>query len=399
MSKKIKIANDRTAKTPGKYIEVYELHGDLPKKWLDSSADEGEYENQMHIVGFYTDKDNSKQGITLFSGKDKQLSDTFKALKVDRIRSKGRACGRSIVESLFEEQVWANYSEIKIKDLLDNALSIFQTDSDEYGNQKLSSLKTNTVLKHEQGRPLSKLDGSLQNLPQFHEYQQKKEQNARIIGSASEAQLGTNPASGTPFALQNLVVQQGQGIHEYRQGKIATFFADVLYRDFILKFMVNELNKGKTFSEELSVDELIEISETISKNIAEKKIVEMIFNGETVTEELRALITEEERLKFKEGGNRKFFKVVEGELDKIPMSVMVNVKGKQKNMAQNADKITNVLREIMKNPQAFQQKGIAKAFNQLLEESGMNPIDFSGISTQQEQATSAPPEQVVNNQQ
>jgi len=86
---------------------------------------------------------------------------------------------------------------------------------------------------------------------------------------------------------------------------------------------------------------------------------------------------------FKKGGNRKFFEIVKGELDKIPLNVMVNIKGKQRSMAQNADKITNILREIMKNPQAFQQKGIGKAVNQLLEESGMNPIDFSGVTAVQ----------------
>ena len=70
-------------------------------------------------------------------------------LKIDKVRSKGRACGRSIVERLFEPQVWANYSGLKIKELLDSAINVFITDSDELGNQKLSDLKSNTLLKQE----------------------------------------------------------------------------------------------------------------------------------------------------------------------------------------------------------------------------------------------------------
>ena len=83
------------------------------------------------------------------------------------------------------------------------------------------------------------------------------------------------------------------------------------------------------------------------------------------------------------------------------MNVMVNIKSKQKDMAQNADKITNILREIMKNPQAFQQKGIGKAVNQLLEESGMNPIDFSAVVTAPIQSPMQPtaPQEAVANQQ
>lgn len=51
-------------------------------------------------------------------------------------------------------------------------------------------------------------------------------------------------------------------------------------------------------------------------------------------------------------------------------------------MAQNADKITNIIREVIRNPQAFTQvPGIGKAFNQLIEESGLSPIDFSGMIT------------------
>lgn len=382
-SKKVKLANDQTAKTPGKYIEVYELRGSLPKKWRVEGSDPYEYEDQMWAVCFYTDSENQRQGITLYKGKDKPLNKNFKALKIDRVRSKGRACGRSIVESLFEPQVWNNYSAIKIKELLDSAINVLISDSDEIGNQKVADLKPNTVIKVEKGTNTQRLDGTLQNLPQFTQYQDRQVNNARVIGSAGDAQLGTNPVSGTPFALQQAVIQQGEGIHEYRQGKIATFFADQLYRDWILQMMVDDLNTGKTFSEELTLDEMIEIGETIAKNKVEEKLKEVIFNGGVITQEMKDTLIAQEMEEFKKGGNRKFFEIVKGELNKIPLNVMVNIKGKQRSMAQNADKITNILREIMKNPQAFQQKGIGKAVNQLLEESGMNPIDFSGVTMAQ----------------
>lgn len=61
---------------------------------------------------------------------------------------------------------------------------------------------------------------------------------------------------------------------------------------------------------------------------------------------------------------------------------MVNIVGKQRNMAQNADKITNLLREVIKNPQGFQQiPGVGKVFNELLEDSGLSAIDFTEITT------------------
>lgn len=372
-------ANERTAKTPGKYIEVFELHGYLPESWLDEGGDPFKYVNQMHIVCYYTSKDGNKNGITLFKGKTKEITNTFKSLVIRKIH--GRACGRSIVETLFEPQVWMNYSAQRIQKLLASAINVFYSDSDEVANQKLSNLPDNTILKIETGKNLGKLDGSPQNLTAFNNDQVNLQTQARILGSASEAQLGVNPTSGTPFALQNLVVQQGQGIHEYRQGKIATFVADVLYRDWILQYLVDDMNKGITFSEELTLDEMQEIADIIARNKAEQQIIEKILEGEDVSEATREQLIQTYKEQFAQGGSRKFFETIQGELEDIPLEVFVNIKGKQKNMAQEADKITNIIREVLRNPQAFQQvPGVGKAFNQLLENSGMSPIDFSQIS-------------------
>lgn len=396
----VSTAGDQKVKTPGKYVEVYELRGNLPDRWLNKDSTEDTYSSQMHLVCYYNDKDGVKQGITLYEGADKPLSDNFKALKIDRVRSKGRACGRSVVESLFEPQVWNNYSAIKLKNLLDSALNVFITDSDELGNQKLSELKPNTILKEEKGGNTRLLASPLQNITAFTNQQAKLTNDARIIGSASDAQLGVNPASGTPFALQNLVVQQGQGLHEYRQGKIATFFADVLYRDWILQYLVDEMDGGKKFNEEMSLDELHEIAETIATNQTEKKKLDMILNGDIVTQEIADTIKSNIKNDIIKGktkmyqGGRGFFEVIKGELKGLPMSVFLNIAGKQRQMAQNADKLSNLITNILKAPGAVAQvPGLAKLYNELIEESGFSPIDFTAIATAPVQNNQNPQQQ------
>lgn len=383
-SKTVSNANDKEAKTPGKYIEVYELHGMLPEHWLEGTPnyvrnEDVKFTPQLHIVTYYVDAQGDKVGICLYKGKEPKS--IFRALKIDGVKSFGRACGRSLVERLFEPQVWANYDGIKIKQLLDSAVNLFQTDSDEYAHQKLTDLKFNTILKHETGKPITRVDGSLQNLSAFQNHQAGQENNARVLGSASEAALGKNPNAGTPFALQQLIVQEGQGIHEYRQGKISTFFADVLYPDFMIDHLVKDMDGGKDFSEMLTLDELAEVADQITSNTIEKRIKDQILSGGKVPtkearEEMKAVFKEEWLKKNK----RSFFKTVKGELKKIPLSVYVNIAGKQKAMVQNADKISNLITRIMANPQAFVQiPGLGKTMNQLLEESGLSPIDFSQI--------------------
>lgn len=381
----VSTANGKPAKTPGKYIEVYELHGYLPESWVVDGGDEDKYVPQVQIVAFYTGKDGNKNGVTLFRGKEKSIFEgkdaILKTLKIDRVRSVGRACGRSIVESLFEPQVWMNYSAQRIQRLLNSAINVLVTDDDELGNQKLSNLPENTILKEGKGGNTRMLSTPLQNLSAFTNDQINLTNQARIVGSASEAALGQNPVSGTPLGTTETVLAQGQGIHEYRQGKIATFVADVLYRDWILADMVAELNTGDKFSEELTLDELQEVAEKVVACEVEEKVKKSILEGNLITENDRQTLTESLRQEFMKGGNRRFFEIIQGELDDIPMDVMVNIKGKQRYMAQNADKITNIIRQIISAPEAFKQiPGLGKAFNQLLEESGMSSIDFSQIT-------------------
>lgn len=391
-SKKIKNANDRVVKTPGKNIEWYELYGTFPESWLYDNGDPEKYVSQMHIINFYTSSDGNKHGITLYKGKSRKLSDKFKSLKIDTVRSAGRACGRSLVERMFEPQVWHNYSGIKLKKMLDSAVNLVQTDSEEYGNKKLSELKENTVIKHEPGRPLTRLDMGIQNSAIIENQQIKTENQARILGSATEASLGKNPVSGTPFSLQNLIVQEGEGIHIYRKGKISTFFSDVLYPDLMLKYLVDDMNKGQKFSEDLSLDEIEEISNQIAINKANKKMLDAIFDeGKQFNKEQQLEMIDSIKIDFKKKGNKGFFEILKDETKDIPIKVGVNIVGKQKDMAKHVDSLVNIIREISRNPAIFQQvPGISKIYNQILESSGLSPIDFSKIVNVEPEIKSKP---------
>jgi hypothetical protein len=384
---KVSTANDQVAKTPGKYIEVYELRGPLPETWLDKTAPLFSYTPQAWYVTYYTTTDGERNGIPLYSGPDKPLSENFFALKIDGVRSKGRACGRSIVERMFQPQVWNNYSGIKIKKMLDSAFNLIISDSEELGDKKLTDLKLNTILKQEKGATTTRFNSDLNNLTGFQNYQNGQKESARLLGNASEGSLGINPSSGTPFALQDLIVNEGQGMHQYRQGKIATFFADVLYPKLILPYLVDEMDEGKKFSEELSLDELAEIATTISDNIVEGKISEQIMKtGIVPTDEEREVMKQAFKDDIMNGktpmysNGRGFFEILKGEIKSIPMKVFVNVAGKQKYLARDADKLSKIFQMLIANPQAFQMiPGLGSAFNQIVESAGLNPINFSKI--------------------
>jgi hypothetical protein len=108
------------------------------------------------------------------------------------------------------------------------------------------------------------------------------------------------------------------------------------------------------------------------------------------------------RGEFKKKGNKHFIEIFKGEMKDAPMNVRTNIAGKQKNLGATVDKLTNIFRFAFSNPMGFaqvmQMPGMGKAFNDILEYSGLSPVDFSGaekmaqqMQSQQNPAPTPPP--------
>lgn len=371
------LAGNQSAKTPGKFIEVYEVHGSMPESWLDDEeGSDGEYVHQMQIVTFYQDEDGKPKGLTLFKGKDEP--DRYKAIKRDPVY--GRACGYGGVEELFEPQTWINYNEIQLKEMLDVAsMIIMQTADNTYTGQRLTDLEKGEILVHEVNAPLTQATIQPQNHQLFQDREQANIEHARLIGSADEALTGESPSSGTPFRLQALVTQEGKGLHVYRQGKISDFVAQ-LYRDWILDYVVDEINKGQQFLEDLSAEEMQEVADAVVTNLSNRKAKDALLRGRVPTSEELELFKDIVRTEFTRAGKSRFMEVIRDELKNIPVDVEVNIAGRQKDLADQAEKLTNIFRAVIASPEALQNPEMAKLFNQILEASDFSPINFAGFS-------------------
>lgn len=382
------------AKTPGKYIEVYEVHGLFPRYWLYDVDSEGKYYGsyydatdpkspqndlvrQVHICSFYTTKEGKKNGITLYKGIEKVS--IYKVLLRDKIY--GRALGLGGAEELFEPQVWTNYDEIHKKNMLDAASKIiFQTTDPAFAtrnkildmeNLEIAVLLPNTRIEQVETTPV--------NLQLFEKSTAEWFEHARFMAGAPEAITGENPSSGTPFKLQELITEEAHSLHEYRKGKIATFM-DELYRDWIMPHISREIANGAVFLAELDLDELQAVTDAIVTFEANKLVKAKILNGETIDPVQVDAYKQQVRDIFTKGGNKKFIEILKGELADAPIEVELNIAGKQKSLSQMVDKLTNIFRTIVANPAILQSPAMAKLFNQILESSGLQPIDFSGFT-------------------
>ncbi|MCH8094301.1 MAG: hypothetical protein IH953_06875 [Chloroflexi bacterium] len=217
----------------------------------------------------------------------------------------------------------------------------------------------------------------------FNEAMASWENHARVTGSASDPVLGEEPKSGTPFRLQALVTAQGLSVHEYRKGKIATFF-DRVWSKTIIPNLVKDLLKGKEFLANLDADELEEIAERVVTNQANKFVKERILSGGLILPGEVDEFKEKAKESFRKGGNKRFLKIIKDEFKDTPLAVKINIVGKQAYLAQMTDKLSGVLQQIIANPAILQNKVARKIFDKILEGSGLSPIEFADIGQPQQ---------------
>jgi len=385
-------------RTPGKYIEIYEIHGDLPSSYLGDNEQDEEYTSQMHIVCYVKNNSGKGQGITLFSTREPKSP--FKLVLRDEIY--GRGLGFGGAEELFEPQVWVNYDMIRVKELLDGAAkTILQTTDSAFANRnKLSDMENLEIAVVEDGKQISQIPtASPVNIRLFENSVMQWEAHAQQMGAANDAIMGESPKSGTPFRLQELVTTESKGLHEYRKGKLATFL-DEIYRDWIIPSLVKEVNKGQEFLVDLDTSEFKYITEQIAENKSNKQRNEEVLRGMLPSD--KETLKKEIQDEMAKAGKRRFFQILKDELKNSAIDIKIDIAGKQKNLALMVDKMSNIFRTIAQNPQILANPQLLNLFNQIIEASGFSPVEFLNQESQvapipeQPQPQSQPQPQLEN---
>src|SRR3990167_6393117 len=360
------------SETPGKYIEIYELHGTFSEKYLQ--GEDLKFSSQIHILGFYKDDKANRIGVTLFANREPTLP--FKFLPRDKIY--GRALGWGGVEELFESQIWTNFSEIQIIEMLEMASkTLFKTTDPRFKTRNsLFNYKQGQIFDLQEGTDLAQIDTAPKNLPAFQDREDRWELHANKLGAASEIMQGEQPVSGTPFKSVEAQLIEVSSLHFWRRGKLATFL-DEIYRDWIIPHLGKQVVKGVKFLETLSTDELLEISKQVAESRTNRRIAELLFKGEVVFSEQRDILSQILQAEFLKGGKTRFLEILKGEMAGEKLNVLTNIAGKQKNMVLMTDKVVNLVRQFLATPQLRQDPELVRLLNTILESSGMSPILFS----------------------
>ncbi len=383
-------------------IEVYEVHGTLPKRFADPEDDSEEYETRIYICAFYQKKtSDAKQGVILYTKPETKTP--FKLIKRDPIY--GRALGFGGAEEIFEDQLWTNYAQIRKLQMMDSASkTVLQTTDPKFQNtNNLDNMENNEIVHLGMGHTLSQVDTFPRNFKLFDNFVQELESHAQNMGAAQDPIQGAESPSGTPFAALQAQIQQGMGLHDYRRGQFAKHIEEI-YNDDFIPMIQKKITQGTTFLSELSLEDIKYVSECLVRNAVNNYVKEQILSGELVDDEEVAMLEEKTAEDFKQKGNKHFIDILKGEFKDSKLGVKVSVAGKSKNLGKAMDVISGVWKFAMTNPQGFMQimqiPGFGESFNQMMEYAGLSPADFTDVAkiakeqAQQQAQLEAPQQQM-----
>ena len=391
--KEKKPASQREAnknKIPGKNVEVYVVRGEMPETYLGDTPNVGDEKltNQLQIIAFYTGESTQKEYQILYRKEEKKQ--VYKFYNPEEIF--GRGLGIGGVEELFDAQMWTDFAQIAKNDMLKAASkNVIYTDDEAYAtrNKNLNDLDNLELTSIKKGATINQVPVASPNIQLFVQAFQEWEGYAKEVAGSTEALEGKQPASGTPFRLQERVVFEGKGLHRYRQGRYAKFIEQII-RDWIIPRIEKEIVKGKKFLANFSADEMQFLMERIASNRASKAQLESILNGR-IPEDFE-MLKQKEQEKFLRGGNQRIIEILQDELKDVHLKVKINIAGKQKDISLMVDKLVNVVRQYLSTPQMSQDPFALKLIHRIMEASGLPIEDFpiSPIIPPQQQGGASP---------
>ena len=381
LSKKKDMKDDAVVPTPGRYVEVYEIHGNLPKKYADEAANDDEYETQLFIIAFYQkENSNERDGVMLYTKPEPESP--FKLIKrAGKGDVYGRALGFGGAEELFEAQVWTNYAAIRKIGMLDATSKVLLQSDDPTVTQKqdVRNLENLSVIEYTPGtKGLSQVDTTPRSMVLFDNAINEWNVHAKDMAAAQDPIQGKAGGHGDPFAAQQAQLVQSMGLHEYRRGIFAKHLEEI-YRDWIIPHIQKKITQGTRFLSELSLDELQFVSDALVTNLTNSWVKSEILNLRIPTQQQIQQYTQQAQQQFRKKGNKHFIEILKGEFKDIDLGVKVSIAGKGKDLANMVDKLTNVFRTITANPYILKSPPIAALFNKIIEAAGMEPIDLSQL--------------------
>ena len=340
------------------YIEVYEIHGELPLSHItDNEDDKDTYVQQMHVVATVQGKNGEHEDFTLIKGREKKNPYMLTHL----IKEDGRVMSIGAVEHLFEAQWMVNHTAKTIKDQLDQASKlIYQTADDSFiGSNLLTNIEHGEILIHKENMPVSQFNNSSHDIGQLQNSQQVWKQQGNEIVNISESMMG-GVKSGTAWRQTEAVLQESHSLFELMTENKGLYIEQML-REYVLPNIKKNLNNRDEIAEVLDSNMLREIDSryipwATAKKFNEKVVDDVLEKGFSDVTQLEA--ETEVRSELEKQGNTRFFVPSEASqetwkeiLEDMEWDLEVDVTGEQAANQENLATMTTLFQTIVGSSQ------------------------------------------------
>src|SRR3990167_7302541 len=370
------------------FIELYEVHGELPLAFLKSVDDRKEkdwttYRQQMHIISFVEKGRGEYDDFTLYSGKEKE--DPY--IKTDLIPEEGRTLAIGAVEYLFDAQWMQNHTIKNMKDTLDlSSKLIFQTADPRFTNKNvLSVMETGDILLHNPNQPLTELNNSKVDIAALQNFSNQWKVLSQELTSTPDSQRGINPPSGTPLGTTQILNQNSNSLFEIMTEHKGLGIEEMLRR-FIIPFIKTKLDTKDEVVAVLDdhdikkIDAMYIPKEAVRRyNLSAKEQIlsgqiPSVFNQQEseqqITKEL-SLLGNIRPLFPKDITWKKVFENFEWEAE-------VGITNEPMDKQTMLTTLTSVLQSIASNPAILQDPNAKLVFNKILSfAGGVSPVELS----------------------
>lgn len=273
--------------TKANYIEVYEVHGELPLSLItDDEKDNDKYVQQVHICSFYQKEDGDYVDFSLYSGREKNPY-----LLTHLIKEDDRVMAIGAVEHLFEAQWMVNHNEKAIKDQLELASKlIFQTSDPTYQGKNTGDLDTGSILYHEPNQPLTQLANNSHDIASLSNAKSEWQYLAREITNTSDAIRGNTMPSGTAARQVEALQQESHSLFELMTENKGLAIEE-MWRRFVIPHIKTQLDTKDEIVATLDNASIKQIDTMYIPNEARRR-----YNRKAVSAVLDALENDDESL-------------------------------------------------------------------------------------------------------
>lgn len=294
------VRGDDNNDTQGEFIEVFEMHGDIPLSLYNSVKDEDyeydpeddyEYVRAMIVICGLDwkndDNDDAEHGIVLFC--EEETEDVYRYIARNKIN--GRGLGVGIIEELFEPQRWHNFARSeRLRSMAISGKKLYITDDPDIAhNIHNNKVDHGTVLRKGQGSEFTELNQHATGFSEYQIIEQDLDASANKITSSFNAKIGEESKSGTPFRAQFLQnVEASSQFEQYREE--IGLFLEKLITDWVLKTAISAALKEEELYVNFEPKELAMVDKVITAKAINRKVAEKTIKGEIVTpEDMQAL--------------------------------------------------------------------------------------------------------------